>query len=287
MACLEQHEIQSLVALSNPYQQLDRLAGRLKGGDVVILACGPSLSDYAPDELERLLAGRCVMAVKQAFDVVPELVDFQILNTWNSQRYDYSRRRPFIIRETAIGDPPVFGEADLELTVARPSALSEQLAIRQNFADYTFDRQIDRPWGPGVLYEIGFYLALHLGAGRIITLGWDVGVRASSIMPHFYDRPNPRKTALLHRSMAIRSLHERNRFRHDAGVLYNKPRIIADEVDACIAASEGWHRYLQEQGIELIVVSSGSLVSPSIRRARLEDLIVPEAVANAVERCQA
>jgi len=30
-------------------------------------------------------------------------------------------------------------------------------------------------WGPGIMYETGFPLALHLGAKEIVTIGWDIG----------------------------------------------------------------------------------------------------------------
>jgi len=272
MAFLSNAEIGELIAQNDPVAQIDMLAGRTAGLDVVILSCGPSLSDYPPAELRRLLSGRCVVAVKQAYDVVPEAVDFQILNTWNSQKYDYSRRRPFIIREGAAGDPPVFGPADLTLLVERPRALSEQLARKRNFADFRFDVTLTRPWGPGVLYEIGFYLAQHLGARRIVTLGWDVGVKSSSVMPHFYDRPDRHKTEILAEASRLRTQEERNRFLHDNGVLYNKPRIVPDEVETCIDASGPWNDYLAAAGIELVVVSPNSLASPAIRRSRLEEL---------------
>lgn len=273
MALLTEAEIRDLIALGDSYDQLDALANRAAGKDVFVLSCGPSLSEYTAEALRGYLKGACVMMVKQAYDIAPDLADFQILNTWNSQSYDYAPRRPFVVREGAPGDPPVFGDSDLNLTVRKPSALSEQLARKQNFGDFMFTKTLDRPWGPGVLYEIGFYLAQHLGARRIITLGWDVGVKNSSVMPHFYDKPDPRKTAILAAAERLRTLAERNQFLHENGVLYNKPRIIPDEVETCISASEGWHRYLAAAGIELIVVSSSSLVSPNIRRARLEDLV--------------
>jgi hypothetical protein len=30
-------------------------------------------------------------------------------------------------------------------------------------------------WGPGIMYESGFPLALHLGCKDIVTIGWDIG----------------------------------------------------------------------------------------------------------------
>lgn len=273
MAFFSQEALDDLLAIDDPVDQLDWLAGRLEGRDVYILSCGPSLSEYSPEKLTSMLRNECVFAVKQAFPLVPELTDVQILNTWNSQKYEYDVKRPFIVRETAVGDPPVFGESDLNLTVSKPSDLSEQLARKQNFDDFTFARTLKRPWGPGVLYEIAFYLALHMGTQRIITLGWDVGVKNSAVMPHFYDRPDAMRTKVLAEAARMQTAVERNRYLHNHGVLYNKPRIIPDEVEGCINASEGWRAYLESRDIELVVVSQNSLVSENIRRERLENLI--------------
>jgi LPS sulfotransferase NodH len=92
-------------------------------------------------------------------------------------------------------------------------------------------------------------------------------------MPHFYDRPDAHKTAILAEANRLRTQQERNRFLHDHGVIYNKPRIVPDEVETCIAASAAWNDYLAASGIELIVVSSQSLVAPAIRRGRLEEVL--------------
>ena len=112
-----------------------------------------------------------------------------------------------------------------------------------------------------------------MGARRIVTLGWDFGVKNSAVMPHFYDRPDAARTKVLAEAARMRSTAERNRYLHDQGVLYNKPRIVPDEVDGYISASEGWQVWLESRGTEIVVVSQNSLVSKRIRRDRLENLV--------------
>ncbi|MGN6208017.1 hypothetical protein [Asticcacaulis sp.] len=265
-------EVEAIRALGSPARQMDALKNRNAGGRCVIIACGPSLSEYTPEELTGLLKDETVIAIKQAFPYAPGIMDYLLLNTWNYQKYDFSEHRPLVVYEKAAADPKVFGEHDISLNIPRPSELSQQLARARNFDDYTFDAQLDRPWGPGVLYELGFYLGVHLGVKEIVTLGWDVGVKNTTVMPHFYDRPDPRKTKILAQSQAIAGRDERNKFLHDNGVLYNKPRIIPDEVDACAAVSGDWYDWLAGKGIDLKVVSRCSLVDEKIPRIRLEDL---------------
>ncbi|MFT8246934.1 hypothetical protein [Roseomonas sp. BN140053] len=272
MSILTENFIQSVRAMPSPADQMAMLHGRAKGRRCFLLACGPSLAEYSSMDLGRMLRGELVIAIKQAFDYVPEACDFLLLNTWNYQSYNFARRRPLIIREAADADPPVFGETDVLLHVPAPNDLSAQLTRSKRFDDYTFDRTLTRPWGPGVLYEIGFFLALHLGVKEIVTLGWDVGVRNSAIMPHFYDKPDPRKTRILAEAARMPSVAQRNRFLHENGVLYNKPRIIPEEVDACADVSGDWYRWLNGKGVPLSIVSHQSAAAPEIPRVRLEQL---------------
>ncbi|GHG97629.1 hypothetical protein [Pseudodonghicola xiamenensis] len=239
----------------------------------VILACGPSLNEYSPEQLRELCKDSVVLAIKQAFAYVPEVCDFLLLNTWNYQKYDFGQRRPVILYEKGPADPTVYGEHDIVFDLPRASDLSQQLARSKRYDDYAFDASVNRPWGPGVLYEIGFYLAHYMGFKSIVTLGWDVGAKSTSVMPHFYDRPSPQRTRTLAKSRWIRSLAERNRFLHEGGVLYNKPRIIPEEVEICAAASGDWYDWLTAQGIDLKIVSKGAIVDARIPRTRLEDVL--------------
>ncbi|GHG95513.1 hypothetical protein [Pseudodonghicola xiamenensis] len=170
-------------------------------------------------------------------------------------------------------DPPVYGQHDIVFDLPDVSDISTQLARSGQYDDFTFDKTAARPWGPGVLYEIGFYMAHYMGFKSIVTLGWDVGAKNTSVMPHFYDRPAPQRTRTLAQSRRIRNLNERSRFLHDGGVLYNKPRIIPEEVEICAAASGDWYDWLTAQGIDLKIVSKDAMVDERIPRTRLEEVL--------------
>ncbi len=246
------------------------LEGKYAGETAYLLACGPSLSEYTALELHELLSDKLVICVKQALDYVEGITDYLLLNTWNFRRYDLADPKPIVIKEHGPTDPPVFMDSDIELVVPRPSGRDQQLALSRKFDDYTFDRQIERPWGPGVLYEIGFYLALHMGVKSMVTLGWDVGVRNSPQMPHFYDTTSPETAKIIKAARAIEDMGERNRMLHEAGVVYNRPRIIPEEVDDCAAVSGDWYDWLTAKGVDLKIVSTQSLASDRIPRTRLE-----------------
>lgn len=254
----------------SPAAKIELLHNAYAGATAFVLACGPSLNEYKPEELARLLKSELVLCIKQSFDHVQAECDFLLLNSWNFRRYEFHTGRPIIIREAGAKDPPVYLAGDIELAIPKPSSRDDQLALSKRFDDYTFSRTIQRPWGPGVLYELGFYLAEHVGARKIVTLGWDVGVKNSPQMPHFYDTTSPATVALIRKSRDIDDLAERNRFLHDNGVVYNRPRIIPEEVEDCAAVSADWAAWLAARDIELKLVSRHSLAAASIPRTRIE-----------------
>ncbi|NDB29927.1 hypothetical protein EB151_10305 [archaeon] len=68
-----------------------------KGKECVILTCGPSLNDFSNEELREKLDGKFVIAVKQAFHKVPDMVDMHVFNCNNYEMYDYSLHRPITV----------------------------------------------------------------------------------------------------------------------------------------------------------------------------------------------
>lgn len=249
------------------------LRGAYAGETMFILGCGPSLAEYTPEQLDGLLTGKLVVALKQALDYVPTQGDFLVLNSWNFRKYAFTHARPVVIRESSRSDPPVFLDGDIALDIPRPSSRDDQLAVSRKFDDYLFSKTLNRPWGPGVLYEVGFFLAEHTGVAKVVTLGWDVGVRNSPQMPHFYDTTSPDVVRLIRQSREIEDVGARNRFLHDHGVVYNRPRIIPEEVDDCASVSADWQQWLNGKGIDLRLVSQQSLAAESILRTRIEEEI--------------
>ncbi|MFS2319214.1 hypothetical protein RMQ97_14855 [Maricaulis sp. D1M11] len=261
--------LESLTKVTTLREKVDAMKDTAKGQHCLVLACGPSLTTVEKEKLRKFAQDKIVISVKQAYEYLPEYTDFLILNTWNYQKYDFSLGRPVVIYEHGPSDPPVYGEHDLEFQVPVVSDPSEQLARSLDFDRYLFEKQIERPWGPGVLYEVGFYLAVHLGVSQITTIGWDVGAKSSSVMPHFYDVPSAHRTRSLAKARHIPDKRSRNSFLHSAGVLYNKPRIIPEEVEVCAGASGPFFDWFQGKGIGLEAVTNSELISDRIPRVTL------------------
>src|ERR1051326_6922489 len=78
--------LKSLVA---PEDRIRALHNRWRGETAYLIACGPSVREYARRTLQNLLGHRLVLAVKQALTVVPNIADFHLLNRKNLVPYHY------------------------------------------------------------------------------------------------------------------------------------------------------------------------------------------------------
>ncbi len=233
-------------------QQLDLLAGAYEGEAAYLLACGPSLNSAWSDRVEHFLRDKLVIAVKQAYNRVPGYADFHLLNPWNYQSYEYAEPAPIVAAARAPGDPDTPGmKPDLLFSVPDPRNYAKRLATTWHFDRWLLSESHDRPWGPGVVYELGFYLLVHIGVSHIVTLGWDLGERNSPVMEHFFEEAE---------------------FGNDAadGIL-NKPHVRSFEVDDIASSTRALYYWLRSKGISLDVVSDRSLVDGAVPRVSLFD----------------
>ena len=116
------------------------------------------------------------IAVKQAIDVVGEQADFHCWNSFNVSRF--KRPSPSTIRCFIAGPSsriPQWNRRDLSFPqVEGKGGLANSLAYSRDFSEHLIASDPVRPFGPGIMYELVFYLAVHLGVSEIITIGWDI-----------------------------------------------------------------------------------------------------------------
>ncbi len=217
------------------------------GETAYVLTCGPSINAFWDDRVRAFLKDKLVMAVKQTYDLGPEVCDFHILNSWNYMPYTYAEPRPIVIGERAPKDPETPGmNPDLMFSVPDPSNFEQRLATSWHWDEWLFDRTYDRPWGPGVMYELCFPMLVHLGVKEIVTLGWDLGEKNVATMEHFF-REEPTGS------------------NKSDGIL-NKPRIRPYEVGDIAKSTKSLYYWLRSKGIYLYVVSDRSLVDDIVPR---------------------
>jgi hypothetical protein len=68
---------------------------------------------------------------------------------------------------------PFAGQADIIMPLHRGGNFPQSIVATQQFDQWRMDQSFDRCCGPGMVYELGLYLAVHLGVTEIITAGVD------------------------------------------------------------------------------------------------------------------
>ena len=170
--------------------KLTVLSKACHGLDAVILTAGPSLSRYTPKQLVDICRNKIVICVKQSIDICPVHCHFHLLNHINYKAYRYTDHRPIVLFESREGEDPGIenGVWDLHFKVdLRATQEGVWLANTRNFDDFLFSQSLIRPWGPGILYEIGFYLVVHLALRSVHVIGWDMSMDSRGTTNHFYD----------------------------------------------------------------------------------------------------
>lgn len=175
--------------------RLSILHGAYFGETCYILTCGPSIRDIWNERIRDILNDKLVISIKQAYDLSPDIMDFHLLNVWNYKKYDYHNKSTIIVMGkqniNVIPDNIVY---DMLFNICdNTEKTTYPLAKNRNFDDYLFTKSLVRPWGPGIIYELGIYLAIHLGVTEIVMIGWDIGEKGGIQYRHFYDDDN-RKT---------------------------------------------------------------------------------------------
>jgi hypothetical protein len=231
-------------------EKLKILEGAYEGETCYLLTCGPSFKENWNDRVKELLSRKLIISVKQTYNEAAGIVDFHLLNSWNYQPYEYKEPKPIVLMERADDDPPTPGiQADLLFRIPDPRDFANRLATSFAFDKWLFTRQIGRPWGPGVVYELGIYLLVHLGVKEVITLGWDLGELNVPHMKHFFKEEPPGAP-------------------QTDGIL-NKPRIRPFEVSDIAESTRALYYWLRSKGIYLYIVSDRSLVDPVVPRISL------------------
>lgn len=230
-----------------------------KDKECLLLNCGPSLNDYTADELRKAAEGRIVIAVKQAYLKVPDIVDYHFWNCCNlplpenGVHFNYGEKRPVVI---ASSNFPYGVRWSLQQTIdyffkiPMLHMLDDQIFVATglNFEHWTFtNNPIKRPVGPGIMYETVVFALEHFRFKKVICVGWDLsdkklstGYNEDKVYEHFYDND-----------------------------VHNPGYIMDWEVDATCKSSEVLYKWLLSKGIELEIASDKSNLYKGIARVKL------------------
>ena len=247
---------ESMALLNTQKEKLDLLKDSFKGEKCYVLACGPTLTDNPPEKVTKLLENNLTIAIKQAFNLFENFIDFHLYNCGNFKNYDYSTRRPVVLEASTT--PFKLGECDLKFFI-RERDFNSSVAVKKNFDEWTFSKQDSlRPYGPGIMYEALFYLLEHLGVSEAITLGWDNKLLdAGADKQHFYDKEG--------------SDYEKADFidANEVATNENSVKTLKQEESITSSVVEDWCDWLKENDCTLKIISEINPASPKIERVEL------------------
>ena len=230
-----------------------------KGEECILLNCGPSLNDYSEEKLREISKGRIVIAVKQAYLKVPDIVDYHFWNCCNLPlpkngiHFDYGDNPPVVIASSnfAYGVRwSLFQKIDYFYKIPLLHMTDDPIfvATALNFEHWTYtNNPVKRPVGPGIMYETVVFALEHFGFSKVICIGWDLsdkklttGYNEDKIYEHFYDNE-----------------------------VHNPGYIMDWEVEATCKSSEVLYKWLLSKGVELQIASDKSNLYKGIPRVTL------------------
>jgi hypothetical protein len=183
-------------------EKTDFLKDTFKGETCYLLSCGPSVRNYTQEQLNEKLGDKLVFGIKTIYDHVPECVDFHFFNCCNlpmprgknnQEHFVYPPdNQPIVVGSSNYDLGIRWGKEqalDLFYRVPIRTSVKNFLIHEKNFDDFLFSNTLERPCGPGMMWETVFYMAAHIGVKEIVILGLDLTTdpKTPKEYDHFYD----------------------------------------------------------------------------------------------------
>ena len=249
-------------------QFLTSLKDSFRGRTLLVVSCGPSASKWR-EVRSHLPSDTVVACIKQAIFLCKSEASLHFFNPYNCHRYHPHNKTALKIFVTNATAPLCFNAADIRFTLDPNTLgdLSKSIAYTGRFEDYTIENSgLTRCWGPGIMYDVVFHLAIFLGFRDIHTIGWDVVTEpenkyADTPIPHFYDRETDAERNLKYEwEAANRTLYTLKALkRHFFGQIYHRvPKLdLGGEVSAIVRSLPRLFEWLQGKGVSLTIHSEG------------------------------
>tara|TARA_Y100000310_G_C20685391_1_gene818633 strand:+ start:1230 stop:3251 length:2022 start_codon:yes stop_codon:yes gene_type:complete len=243
---------QAMADLPNQVDKLALLKNSFKGEKCFIVSCGPTLTDHDHDKLKDLFSTHLTLGIKQTFDLFADALDFHIYNCGNFKNYAYGESGPVVVEASTT--PWKLGPADIKCYIQERD-FQKSVSITKNLDEWTLSQQPQlRPYGPGIMSEIVFYLAQHLGVAEIVTIGWDNKL-TDNVKHHFYEADDGSTEGSIDSNSVAENVSLEQ---------------LEYEAKITVEAMEMWHTWLKSRGTELTIISDVNPGSKKIPRTTLD-----------------
>ena len=243
---------------NNLEESIEILKDSFKGEECVILATGPSLTGKKVDYIKEKIKGKLVFTIKQAQHLYEDVSHFHFFNCANlptyeskilPEHYKYKNDGPISVASSNYSAGQrwsPYQKYNLFFKIPIRTEINDEFLCKtKKYDDYLLEKTIQRPCGPGIMFETVMYMAVHLGVKKITAIGYDLSsakTKRASDHKHFYGGTEN---------------------------LINRGDVLGWEMGANIEASESAYEWLKEKGIELELASDQSVLSDVIPRVEI------------------
>lgn len=248
--------------------RINLLKDKFKDETIYLVTPGPSLTTLDRYKLVEKLKGKVVLACKQSYEYVKEVATFHLMSCYSYQPYEY------VSEETIVHWQLTAMNIDNEVNRIRNEwkhpadilipcystpwvDMHNTTAFSRRFSQFETYGTGKIIWGPGIMFESGFPLAMHLGAKKIVTIGWDIGDLSK------FEKKNGYK--LGDDKWVKEHAHSLYKTHAGAGPDYR-------ELKETIDSTKEMYDYFLEKKIEVHILSDRSPADSRFKRITLDEL---------------
>ena len=254
------------------------------GEECYIITAGPSLKQIDVSSLKDKLKDKLVICVKQTYDVFHEVADFHLLNPYNYKVYDNHKSIVVFVKpkNESFFLPKLLSHVDFEID--SDYSRENSLCNKECYQEFLIDKNITRPYGPGIMHEIGIYLPILLGVKKITFISWDLGSPNNDFINRFYMKKSIksflefslyRLSKNIYNNHYIRILNSINIFLYNIGfeniILYN-PGISENEANFISKSTRSLFEWFKSLNIEVNVISDQSMLDSKFQRKMINEI---------------
>ncbi len=240
---------------------LSSMSDLYKGDVGIVLGCSPYVGLHDQSLLREVCSKNKVISIKQSYHMLPDLVDIHIYNCCNIQKYNYLQNKPISLEVSSaslsLHNFHLFfkiRERDKRKSVSWISRDKKNFDEIEKWSISNSKDPFVRPYGPGIMTEIVFYMCEYLGLSKIVLIGCDN--QSMGGVTHFY-----RNSKNLPSLPIINDPH--------AGSPLIK---FEEEKSIFLESMTYWQKWLESKGVEIYNLSEFNNYPSSIKKVKINEL---------------